>query len=97
MESGNIAGIWVAIIVLDVLVFGMACAGIARSKGHSSGGWFVIGALLGVIGLVLALIIQPVSYPPQPPGWYADPWQPTGWRWWDGYQWTWQTSPGGTN
>ncbi len=23
-----------------------------------------------------------------PPGWYQDPWNPTGFRWWDGIQWT---------
>jgi hypothetical protein len=23
-----------------------------------------------------------------PPGWYADPWQPGGWRWWDGTRWS---------
>jgi membrane protease YdiL (CAAX protease family) len=23
-----------------------------------------------------------------PPGWYPDPWQVAGWRWWDGQQWT---------
>ena len=23
-----------------------------------------------------------------PPGWYLDPWQPAGWRWWDGSSWT---------
>lgn len=22
------------------------------------------------------------------PGWYADPWQPGGWRWWDGTRWS---------
>jgi hypothetical protein len=21
-------------------------------------------------------------------GWYADPWEPTRWRWWDGHRWT---------
>lgn len=23
-----------------------------------------------------------------PPGWYVDPWDPNGWRWWDGLMWT---------
>jgi hypothetical protein len=22
------------------------------------------------------------------PGWYADPWRPGGWRWWDGTRWS---------
>ena len=29
----------------------------------------------------------------QPPGWYADPQSPNQQRWWDGVQWTAQTSP----
>lgn len=32
------------------------------------------------------------NYPPQsapfPPGWYQDPWNPAGLRWWNGVQWT---------
>jgi membrane protease YdiL (CAAX protease family) len=28
---------------------------------------------------------QPIG---PPPGWYADPWRLSWWRWWDGYQWT---------
>jgi uncharacterized protein len=27
------------------------------------------------------------------PGWYADPWGRSAWRWWDGYSWTWITHP----
>lgn len=26
--------------------------------------------------------------PPQPPGWYADPWQRADYRWWSGSEWT---------
>jgi membrane protease YdiL (CAAX protease family) len=26
--------------------------------------------------------------PSVPAGWYPDPWQPAGWRWWDGMAWT---------
>lgn len=30
---------------------------------------------------------------PTPPGWYPDPWQPGGRRWWDGTGWTAQAGP----
>ncbi len=34
--------------------------------------------------------VPALSPPPHPvsPGWYADPWDPTAWRWWDGQMWT---------
>jgi hypothetical protein len=30
---------------------------------------------------------------PPPAGWYGDPWNPNGWRWWDGRMWTPATRP----
>lgn len=36
--------------------------------------------------------MTPSSSPP--PGWYADPWRTTAFRWWDGYRWTeWASGP----
>jgi hypothetical protein len=34
---------------------------------------------------------DPVA-PPKPANWYPDPWQKARWRWWDGAEWTGQTS-----
>jgi membrane protease YdiL (CAAX protease family) len=31
---------------------------------------------------------DPVTVTSAPPGWYADPWRQTEWRWWDGGGWT---------
>ena len=31
---------------------------------------------------------QPYAGTPSRPGWYADPWNRSQWRWWDGLTWT---------
>jgi uncharacterized protein len=39
---------------------------------------------------------SPRHSPAHPPGWYADPWYPTRWRWYDGQAWTgWTSDPTG--
>jgi hypothetical protein len=43
-------------LVLIWLLFGIACAMVASNKGRSSGGWFVLGILLGPFGLLFVLI-----------------------------------------
>ena len=40
------------------LLFGIACAVIAKNKGRNDAGWFVLGFLLGPLGLILALVVS---------------------------------------
>lgn len=90
MDSGaqQLIAIGCVVAVFCAVASGM----IAQSKGQPAAGYVLLGLFLGVIGLLLALV-SPRSIPePQPPGWYPDPWGSAQWRWWDGYQWAWQTS-----
>jgi hypothetical protein len=47
----------VGIAVLIWVVFGIATALAAVSKGRSGCGWFALGVLLGPLGLILALVV----------------------------------------
>jgi hypothetical protein len=57
--------------LLTVIVFALICAGIcvaiAQKKNLDTGESFVLGALLGVIGIVIMLIRKP-GLPKAPPG-----------------------------
>lgn len=44
------------LLVLWILC-GVICAVIASNKGRSGGGWFLLGCLLGPLGIVLALVV----------------------------------------
>ncbi|OBF93264.1 hypothetical protein A5791_12815 [Mycobacterium sp. 852002-51163_SCH5372311] len=55
------------LIVLMSLIFGAITGAIARKKNLSTGGWFVIGAFLGLIGLLIVLMQRP-RLPKPPPG-----------------------------
>jgi len=44
--------------LLIAIIFGIICALIAQSKGRSAIGWFFIGFLTGIIGLILALVVS---------------------------------------
>lgn len=83
-------------IVTVAVIGGLAAGLIASSRlGGGAGtflGFFFFGACLPLIGIIVACVMRPPVLPPDPPGWYADPWQPSQWRYWDGYQWTWQTA-----
>lgn len=46
---------WIGLLFLGFL-FGSLSAAMARRKGRSEGGWFLIGFLLGIVGFVLALL-----------------------------------------
>lgn len=52
-----IAGIWLTCAVL--------CAIVAGSKNRSTGGWFMIGLLTGVLGLIAAAGVPPLPEKPQ--------------------------------
>ena len=81
-------------LVAAVICAGLS-AGIAQSRGLNPGGYFCLGLVLGVIGVIVAAVARPpVSMPL--PGWYPDPWGESSYRWFDGYQWTSYLSKPGT-
>ena len=41
------------------LLFGIICGVVASRKGRSGFGWFFIGCLLGIFGLIWILVISP--------------------------------------
>lgn len=43
------------------LICGVLCAVVAGSKNRSSGGWFVIGCLTGILGLIAAAGVAAVD------------------------------------
>ena len=66
MEARNILFSWPQRIVeVDMeliaiaLIFGIVSAAIAHSKGRSEAGWFLIGLLFNLIGLVAAYAFPP--------------------------------------
>ena len=83
------------ILVLIGLQGGVACA-INQAKNRSGGEGFALGALLGVIGIIIVLCLPklpsaelPRAWPAlPPPGWYQDPADPDQHRWWDGARWS---------
>lgn len=91
MNGAGISDTLLAGIFAGAVLCAFISAAIASSRGASAGGYFFLGLVLGVIGIILAAVAPRPSYPPQPPGWYPDPWGHAQFRWWDGYQWGWQT------
>jgi hypothetical protein len=49
----------IAVIVALWAICGVASAAIANSKGLNPAAWFLIGALLGIIGVIIAAALQP--------------------------------------
>jgi SH3-like domain-containing protein len=47
----------VAVLLVTALIFAIACAAIARSKGRDPVGYFLLGFILGLIGLVITLAV----------------------------------------
>ena len=86
---------WFGIILLCALCGGIGCA-INQSKNRSGREGFALGALLGLIGIIIVLCLPklpaaelPRAWPAlTPPGWYQDPADPTQHRWWDGARWS---------
>ena len=91
----RIWGPFIGIILVIAVICGLISGGIASSKGLPAGGYFFLGLVLGVIGIIIAAVVRPATRPtayappPSPPGWYVDPWGQQRLRYWDGYQWTW--------
>jgi heat shock protein HtpX len=52
-----------------------------------------IAAPAQATALAPAASVAPAAPAAPVPGWYADPWQATSWRWWDGAAWTAHTAP----
>lgn len=82
---------WGGILVMCGLISGV----IAGGKGLSFGGYFFIGLLLGVIGVIIAAVASPaVSVragqltPPPGEGWWPDPTGRFDRRYFDGRWWT---------
>jgi uncharacterized membrane protein YeaQ/YmgE (transglycosylase-associated protein family) len=74
-------------ILLAALCGGIGCA-IAQAKNRKGYEGFVIGAVLGVVGIVIVLCLPRLSRE-RPAGWYADPAGVAGVeRFWDGCQWS---------
>jgi len=48
-------------LLLIWIAFGVVCAIIASSRGRSSGGWFVLGAIAGVFALIVLLALPSQS------------------------------------
>jgi len=45
-------------ILVIWLLFGIVSAVVASNKGRSGCGWFILGVLLGPIGLILVLVVS---------------------------------------
>jgi len=55
--------------------------------GGSFVGFFFLGMVLGLIGILITAAIKP-SRPSTYAGWYDDPWREAALRWFDGWAWT---------
>jgi uncharacterized protein DUF2510 len=89
------------LLLVILLAFGTGCAMIAKSKNRSPMGFFVLGLLLGLIGLLITACMskkQSVLTSHSAPmatnaGWFPDPYGSVAGtlRWFDGSQWGSQT------
>ena len=76
----NEIGILLIVAALGGFVSGL----IAQSKGHGFGGYFVLGFLVPIIGIIVALAARPAVKS----AWWADPTGRFEYRYYDGRQWT---------
>lgn len=53
--------IWIVLVLIFWVLCGIACALIANSKGRSVAGYFFIGLLLGIFGLILVAVAAPAE------------------------------------
>lgn len=73
MENSGV--IWVVIIIVWLL-FAFACSSIAKSKGRDPGLYFILGLLLGFIGLLITLAMPSAKPVPIVPTTQALPSEP---------------------
>lgn len=81
MSTEVIIGIWAACAVLGAVI------GSSKGKGVTG---FVLGAVLGVIGLIIVVLLKPAptSEPLPAGGWWPDPYDRYAKRFYDGTTWT---------
>jgi hypothetical protein len=89
MRGGELMS-WGWILFWSALLGGVCCA-INQAKNRSGRDGFFIGALLGPVGLIIVLCLpkeSPRSVWNLPAaGWYPDPGNRVGQRYWNGHQW----------
>lgn len=51
-------GVFLAVVVVGWLICGVITMLIASSKGRSTVGWFFIGFLTGIIGIILIIVLD---------------------------------------
>lgn len=81
----------VTLIIILWVLCGIASGMIASNKGLSFGAYFVLGLVLGVIGVIIALASKGTPAARRQvtaPGWYPCPYTNGVIRYHDGYQWT---------
>jgi hypothetical protein len=81
---------WTTLIFLCALQGGIGCF-ICQAKNRPGYEGFLLGALLGPIGLIIVLCLPKLAPPPvgaPPAGWYPDPGQVAGERYWNGRAWS---------
>lgn len=83
------------------LAGGLIAGAIASSRGLSFAGYFVLGFLLPLIGILIAILAAPPSRlhqltPASSQGWWPDPTGRFEHRWYDGHHWTRHTGRDGT-
>lgn len=86
----------ITVLIVVMAVGGVLASTIAYSKSENGGTaimFFLFGALLPLIGVIIACLVKRPVPPPMPPGWYPDPWAPDLVRWYDGATWTHHTNP----
>jgi hypothetical protein len=48
---------WVIIYIIYGIIFGFACASVAKSKKRETGGWAFLGFFFGIIGLIIIAVL----------------------------------------
>jgi hypothetical protein len=82
------------ILLVMAVLCGVIGAALGSSKKVGGGGGFILGLLLGFIGLIIVAVSAPkspldrVEAKPADKGWYPDPLGRFDDRWFDGYRWT---------
>lgn len=53
----GLVAVWVVVGLAHCLLFAFATAAVARGKGLNYGGWWVVGFLFGLVGLLIAAVM----------------------------------------